>query len=314
MSDIILSLGYDTERPHGAFAESPSTRMAARQTRSAQLSYISRLNAQLDKMRVPRTFFMLGHFLERCLDDYTQDQLLDIFAPTNPLVDIQQHSHSHPIIRPPSKGETGEPVTAEEFGRDVGKANRVAEDILRVRPEGLRTPRGYDTDLSDRPDVLKVLRDEGIRFVSSDLRGVDSIDAPLTRARQPRTYEHAGVGDIVEVPSHGWQDVIFTKEKAQQLLGTQPAGPEYIVGHYTGLLDSAAKLADSGVSPVCISLCLHPWAALEYDPALNIHTQLVDGAKDRGISIASYKSVASRVRSAHVAELRSMEGAIGGLL
>ncbi|MGB5498203.1 MAG: hypothetical protein WBM77_04695, partial [Maribacter sp.] len=41
-----------------------------------------------------------------------------------------------------------------------------------------------------------------------------------------------------------------------------------------------------------IALCLHPWAAMEYDPQLEIHKRIIDSARSKGFEIKTYGQVA----------------------
>ena len=51
-----------------------------------------------DQKGAPRTFFILGHYLESCLNKYDIDSLQEVYDRNNPLVEIQQHSYSHQIF------------------------------------------------------------------------------------------------------------------------------------------------------------------------------------------------------------------------
>lgn len=285
MTQKYLSFGYDTERPYGELALSePGSEL-----RKKQIDFIRKLNTMFDQEGVPRTFFILGHYLESCLNDYDTDSLREIYNRNNPLLEIQQHSYSHPILRPIKGREEKKVITPQEFAKDVQQAGEIIEKILGVYPDGIRTPLGYHHDLSDIPEILEELHRMGVRYVSSDLRSEESLEAPLNKKRQPHDYGNIGYPTIIEIPSHGWQDPIFTQEKAFMFLMREPDSLEKIFKHYNDLLIQAN---DMDLPILSIALCLHPWAVMEYDPQLEIHKRIIDSARNKGFEIKSYGQVA----------------------
>ncbi|MFW9997540.1 MAG: polysaccharide deacetylase family protein [Candidatus Odinarchaeota archaeon] len=291
MSKVKLSLGFDVERPHGSFTESKKSI----DVRKRQITFIKKLSKLLDEEEVPRTFFILGNYLEKCLDDFSTEELRKVYDHDNKLNEIQQHTYGHPMIRNIKERADKQAVTPKEFGKDLLKANSILKDILDVSPTGIRTPFGYSRDLLDIPELLAELERLKFRYVSSDLRSENSLEAPLTVKRQPHTYYLAGYPNIVEIPSHGWQDAIFTGEMAQKFLKRKPIhNAEQIFGHYNGLLERAIDLAKRN-TVIYVSLCLHPWAMMEYDPTLRILRRTVNSAKSKNIEIISYGTVADEV-------------------
>lgn len=297
MPHVTLSFGYDTERPYGTWARGPE----GARMREAQLAMVERLNAALDDLDAPRTFFLLGDYLEQCARAVPVERLRSLYDPHHPLIDVQQHSYSHPSVRPIA-GRTGEgTVTARAFGEDVRRATRLIEELLGTRVSGMRIPRGYDEDLTSLPEVAREIRDAGLDFVSSDLRspsadGRESFEGAMTRERQPHGYDAIDLADLVELPSHGYQDAFFTADFARRVFGGPPWETERIVAHYVGLLDHARALAGPD-GEAHVSLCLHPFALLEYDPDLVVHRQLVEAARAQDVEILSYRALADRVHA-----------------
>lgn len=235
MTKKYLAFGYDTERPYGALALSEE----GREFRKGQIGFVRRMNAMFDEKDVPRTYFLLGNYLESCLLDFDKGCLRTIYNKENPLIEIQQHTYSHPIIRP-IKGRLDKHVfTPKQFGMDVKMAAELINEILGVQTFGLRTPIGYHQDLSDKPQILEELRNHGIKYVSSHLRSERTLEGPLTKDRQPHDYNNIMFPELIEIPSHGWQDVVFTKEKAKIFLEREPDGPEEIIHHYSKLFSKA---------------------------------------------------------------------------
>jgi peptidoglycan/xylan/chitin deacetylase (PgdA/CDA1 family) len=294
MAEIFLSFGYDDERPYGSWADTP----AGRELRKKNLDLVTRLTKTLDSEHMPRTFFLLGHYVERCIDDFSADTLRGIYNVDNPLNDLQQHTYSHQVFRKIPFSPDRRIITPVEFIADVKRANQVLGDILSITPKGLRTPVGYSQDLSDMPEILQGLDALRFCYVSSDLQGRGVFEAAFTADRQPHAYDNAGHPDLVEIPCHGFQDSVFTMEQATKLLNRdKPHNAEEIFVHYAEVFDKAQKMASETGNAVYVSLCMHPWAVAEYDPELKIHRRLIEDARNRGMSIISYSDVADRILS-----------------
>ena len=288
---VKISLGYDTERPYGSWAET-SEGDAFRQK---QLMFVRSLSQFLDSEHVPRTHFILGNYLDCCQRTVSKEELGEIYGKENTLMELQQHSYSHPIFRPTQESDKSA-VSTEVFIADVKKASDVIESILGVRPTGLRTPRGYERDLSDRADIILGLQSEGMMYVSSNLRSATNIDGPYTPERQPHSYAHVGFPSLIELPSHGWQDAIFAPEHAQKFLGRDPDTPDQVVAHYESLFNQASELARETQKTAYVSLCLHPWCMMQWDPRLEIHRRFIDSGRECGVKFVSYGTIADEVR------------------
>ncbi len=289
MAQKVLSLGFDTERPYGNFAYTPE----GKDLRKKQIEFVAKINEEYDKLGAPRTFFILGHYLDASLDEFSQEHLQQIYDKSNLLIELQQHSYSHLIFRP-IKGRDDAVVGAGEFIEDLSNANETIEKILDVKPDGLRVPIGYDQDMSNQTEILQGLKKLGIRYISSVTRSKDSMNAPFGKDKQPHHYGKEEYPDIAEIPSHGWQDAIFTPENTRKLLQKGPFSPKGIIEHYEGLFADARKINSDFVS---VGLSLHPWAMMEYDPKLEIHKHLIGSAREKGFEIVTYGKVADIVLS-----------------
>jgi hypothetical protein len=290
MRQKTLSLGFDTERPHGALAGTEQGKIFRRK----QLAFIGKMNERFDQAGVPRTHFILTSYLEGCRDDVGQALLRETYRKDHPLQELQQHSHSHGFMEP-LPGVNRPVLTAQEYTADLRRASELLEEILGVKPTGLRTPYGYESDLAHRPDILCGLCDIGLTYVSADLGRKDTLEGSFTAERQPHTYGHVGFPDLVEVPAHGLQDVAFTQEKAKQLFGKDqaPTAAEAF-RHYKALLEQADR---AQTERIFVALCLHPWAVMEYDPELDLLLRITDTARSKGFSLLSYGQVADAYRN-----------------
>lgn len=289
MRKLTLSLGFDDERPYGPLAQQE----AGRAFLAKKVDFIGKMNDRFNKNGVPRTHFLLASYLESARSNIGEAVLRGMYPKANPLLDLQQHSYSHGIMEP-LQGVNRPVMTSNEYIDDIAKASVLMEDILAVQPEGLRTPYGYEKDLSHRTDILSGLHRVGIRYVSSDLGMKNTLEGAMTEKRQPHTYEQMGFPDIVEVPAHGLQDVVYTKEKAKQLFGKEEApSAKEAFAHYDSVLEVAKTI---GAERVSVALCLHPWAVMEYDPELKLLLKIVESARTKGFDVRSYRQVADAMR------------------
>jgi peptidoglycan/xylan/chitin deacetylase (PgdA/CDA1 family) len=187
----ILCVGYDVER-----GDPGVTRHF--------LKAMTRIHRERN---VPCTLFITGQTLERNVDLFRS--LLD-----DPLFDLQQHTYSHLIFHEApetSDGVTriyGRNETLETVKNDIEKASQVFRTVLNHEVIGLTTPYGFFEGLKSRPDILRVLWDAGIRYVRSYLRNQYGFN-PVGVEIQPFFYQEQGFPEMLECPSHGWQDCIW---------------------------------------------------------------------------------------------------------
>ncbi len=134
------------------------------------------------KYNAPATFFIVGNLLEKDPDKYKT--FLD-----DELFDIESHTYSHKLLKDHLIGGKG--ASLEEINEEVAKANRLLETTFKKKILGLRTPWGFYKGLQGEKRILRILWENGIRFVSSELMGpFDTIPAPLT---QPYWYKKDGL-------------------------------------------------------------------------------------------------------------------------
>jgi len=279
MIQKILTIGFDTETPVGVGIHKS-------ELRKHQVNFLHKLNSVYDREATPRTFFVLGKYLEDCLGDFSESDLQEALSTRNKLTEIQQHSYSHIVFKENNFGKAL--VSLSEFRQDLQRAGDVIEKILKIRTNGLRTPYGYENDLVGEPEHLRVLQELSINYVSSQLRSKNTIYNPLQKSTQPHRYSQAGYHDIWEVPSHGWQDVIFTREKARKYRVRYDDMICDVAGHYEKLFKEADKI---NLPTVVVSLCFHPWAVREYDSDLGIHRRIIASARDVGFDIMTYQGM-----------------------
>jgi len=139
---------------------------------------------------------------------------------------------------------------------------------------GLRTPFGFYRGLRDRPDRLQLLRDAGIRYVSSWLRNEEN--ANPTPWVQPFAYAEEGYGDILEIPAQFWLDGIWFDAHGWDQGDRFRAALEQAV-------DEAVE------RDLVFGVCLHDWTVLSADEeGTGWIRGLLARARERGAEIVSY--------------------------
>ena len=262
-SNVVLMLGFDCDRPRDAFIVSKEgSEMAERKINSIQ-----QISNVLNKLKLPRTFFICGHFLRSMNYKYGSEKLKNIFDIENKLVEIADHSYSHNVLkkivtRPDKIPMTPEKVF-EEYQLNTSIFNEIFEILIPHR--GFRTPLGHYQGLIGETSLLNKMKEAGVKYISSDLRGYnDSINAPLIypdgNPRQPYYYKNK----ILEIPSMGWQDVIFSPYvshvgKFEIIPDDVPFSYEKIIEYYTKIISEAKKISENSGKPYFLGLCQHPY-------------------------------------------------------
>lgn len=291
MNSINLSFGFYSEMPYGKLAETN----VGKEARIKELDITSRINHLFDSFKASRTYFMLGDFLEKSKAHVGEESLKEIYNVENPLIEVSQHTQTHVIFRAISRRNDKKAVSHDEFIDDVIKANETIRKVLNTTPKGLGTPLGYHHDMSDVPKLVKRLKEIGIGYISSDLRNEQTTEGILTAQRQPHKYKNINIPDVVEIPSHGFQDTIFIPYKAKAY-GVSVLSKTEIIEHYLTLFNQAKEIS-YGSGDIFIALCLHPWAISQYDPNLEVLKNIITTSMDKKINILSYNEIADKVRT-----------------
>jgi len=268
-----LLIGYDTES--GVVPEA-SRRPISIFRRGIEA--IMRIHVELE---APATIFLVGRTLAagarylKPLLDYP-----DLF-------DFQQHTYSHVLLktivakdkensayarRPTERYVEG--GSLQVIRKEVKDANKALKKYLDVTCLGIRGPYGYYRGLSDRPDILEILHEEGIRFTSTYLRNQDDWQ-PVPIEVQPFWYELQGFPDILEIPAQGWQDCMW-----RDINGWTK----------TEKFEKYLELTLDGVKRKNCTwgTCFHDWAVTKGDPGAVTMRKFIQYAKKRQIRIVSY--------------------------
>jgi len=238
------------------------------------------------KHQMPATFFIVGKTLEANPKEYRK--LLD-----DPLFEVASHTYSHRMLRDhPWCG----PVASPEGVRDeVVLGVEWVEKVFERKCKGIRPGCSFEDGLVGAPEVLKLVRQTGLRYVSSKAWGRDySLPAPLS---QPFRYAQDGFPDIWEIPCHGWHENLLKDHNRwgpKRLTLWPPEMPEAIP---TGFLKSPEeefalnrvfleKAHREGLS--FVSLIWHPWSLRQFDPEMRMLDLTFQHVRDLGLAPTMY--------------------------
>ncbi len=254
----VLLIGYDVE----------STKL------DITAEFLRKADALHQELDAPATLFIVGRTLEANRTEFGR-------LVQHPLFDLQQHTYSHVLLKTvcmerDGKVEVFPGGNLEQIREEVSRTNQVFREELGLGCQGLTGPFGYYRGLSDRPDVLRVLYEEGIRFTRTYGRNEKDFQ-PLSFAVQPFWYKPQGFPEILEIPFQGWQDVYLRERYGWD------NSQEYI-DHLKG--DCEAVCALDGVW----SYCTHDWSSLRADPELRYIRELVRHARAQGMRIMTHKA------------------------
>jgi hypothetical protein len=222
---------------------------------------------------VPGTLFVCGRTLLHALDDLKRTRATGLF-------DVQQHTYSHLPFR--DIHYDGGPGTLAvipaspplALREEVALTSRLLRAHLGVECVGIRPCFGYHRGLRERPDLLGLLRDCGIRYTTS--WGRNEENGNPTPWVQPFTYEDEGYPDLLEIPFQFWLDVVWFDQHGYE------TGPQ--------LLDALKGAVDHVVEhDLVYAACFHDWVMLaSAEEQVGWLRGFLAYAKERGAEVLTY--------------------------
>jgi peptidoglycan/xylan/chitin deacetylase (PgdA/CDA1 family) len=221
---------------------------------------------------VPATLFVTGETLERNVD--ALGALVG-----DPLFDLQQHTYSHKplktlVQRSPRGTELILGASLERTRDEVSRTSELLASLLGVRCTGLTGPYTYYRGLADRPDILQVLDECGIRFLRTYGRNEHDWQ-PVSFDVQPFRYSLQGFPHLLEYGIQGWADCLLREE-----LGWED--------HDGYLAELRRNLDLIRERDLVWSYLQHDWSSLRGDPGMTLTETLLRDVRDRGISSQRY--------------------------
>ncbi len=157
---------------------------------------------------VPFTTFVTGKTLLQNVEPYRR-----AVKRLGKLIDVEQHTYSHvqfkDVLWTPSPGNVIKyPAgTLELLRQEVKSGGEAIKATLGFDCCGIRTPFCYWQGLRGEPEKLKILRENGMKFVSSFARNRKG--GQPTPWVQPYVYAAEGFPELVELPVQNWFDGIW---------------------------------------------------------------------------------------------------------
>ncbi len=226
------------------------------------------------ELNAPCTFFICGRTLENNIEAFQA-----VKAEYGDLFDFQQHTYSHVLLKTVfQENEHGKTVfrggTLGQIREQVERASELLKEHLDINCIGLTGPYGYYRGLSDRPDILEIIHELGIRFIRTYARNEHDWQ-PLSLDIQPYWYEPQGFGDILECPIQGWQDCIMRGE----------IGWDNRAGYLAAVKENLDYIAEHNLA---WGYAQHDWSSIREDPDMSITRGMIEYALDKGVEVKSY--------------------------
>lgn len=273
-----MLIGYDVE---------------AREDNPITGSFLTRVQAIHDALGVPATLFIVGQTLERWVPAFQA-------IARDPLFDLQQHTYSHQLLKTIhiNDGKSTRLVrgaTLPQIREEVRKTTDLLRTHLGVECIGITGPWCYYRGLRDRPDILEILWEEGIRFTRTDGRNAADYH-PVSLDLQPYWYDDQGFPGILEIPIHGWHDCVIRRE----VLGWEDL--DGYVASVTPYIEAVAA------HDTVFSLCQHDWSSPQNDPDMRATEAILRYALDHGVRLMTYQDYYQEAREARSSNVYAING------
>jgi len=271
----IMLIGYDVE---------------ARGAEDVTPRFLEQAKVLHNRLGVPATLFIVGQTLEQWVPEFQAIAMDTLF-------DLQQHTYSHQLLKTVHIDDgksirVVRGVSLEETREEVRKTSELLHRHLGIECVGLTGPWCYYRGLRDRPDILEVLWQEGIRFTRTDGRNEHDWH-PVSMDLQPYWYEALGFPRMLEIPIHGWHDCVIRAE----VLGWEDL---------EGYMESVKPYIDRAASEDKVfSLCQHDWSSIREDPEMHATERLIRYAEAQGVRFMTYRAYYEEYKHAGATVLTS---------
>ena len=246
------------------------------------------------RQKMPATFFVVGQLLER--DGAAYREILD-----DPLFEIASHTYSHKLLR--DHGIFGPAAPDAEIREEILRGVRCVEDTFNRKCLGLRPGCSFADGLRGAPKVLEVIREAGLRYVSSQAWGRDwTLPAPLN---QPFRYAADGFPDLWELPCHGWHENLLKDNNGSgpaRITLWPPDMPEAIPLDFVKTPEEEFAVNNrvfidraSEQDLPFVSLIWHPWSLDRFDPDMRMLDTTFSYVREKGLQVGTYADLLREV-------------------
>lgn len=243
------------------------------------------------RAQLPATFNICGGLLEQAGPRYAELLRDDLF-------DVHSHTFSHMLLKRTAAAEP--PVDLAQARRELTRTAELLREHLGVTRPGLRTPNGFYRGLRGETQILALLDELDIPFVSSDLRGPqETVPAPPT---EPYWYAEDGFPDLLELPAHDWHDNVLKGHPPLICMwppvlpwgypARAPQTPEEEFEIYRRGLHGARELGMTFYSPA-----MHPWSVYRFSPEARTVALILDEVARIGVPVTTYSAMDAELRA-----------------
>ena len=245
------------------------------------------------RYQMPATFFIVGKTLEANPAEYRA--ILD-----DPLFEIASHTYSHRMLR--DHPFCGPAVPADKRRKEIFQGKAVVESVFERPCLGVRPGCSFDNGLRGAPDVLQLLKEAGLHYISSLAWGPDySLPALLT---EPFKYAEDGYPELWELPCHGWHENLLKDNNRwgpRRITLWPPAMPEAIPPGFLSTPEEEFAInrvflekAVAEDKPF-VSLIWHPWSLNAFDPEMKMLELTFDHVRELGLRPCTYADLRHQV-------------------
>lgn len=272
----ILVLGYDWER----YQKHPNNEKSKKESLKG-LKAIINAHREYNK---PLTIYVVGRMLElketlTLFQDITRKY-------SNDFLDIQQHTYAHTLIK--DHAFKGKGLSLDELKVDITKATNLIQKWSDKKVIGMHSAQSFYKGMQGEVKRLQILWECGIRFISSDGRGMgEKAPAPWKdengNFRQPYFYRNEGYPELLEIPNQGYSDNYY--KGLSKYSDIEPMTPEEELDAQTRNMEVALK-HNLVFVPV-----QHPWSIAKKDPNTTVIKGMLSFAIEKGIEVMSAKQL-----------------------
>lgn len=293
---VRVMIGLDCDRPRGSIlGTDDGCRMA-----NVKMLSLERIGKKLDKLKMPRTYFICGQFLESMVAQFGESRVRQAFSPDCSLSEIADHTYTHNVMKAIPTRPDKEPIHYERVAEEYNLNTELFGDVFRqdLSKRGMRAPLGHHQGVSSESQLIATLDACGVIYISSDLRDENhSLNPPLVDSLGNPRQPYRVTGNLVEIPSHGWQDTVFGGQTKTPIFESAPSTYSEILASYATLFTGAKKIANGTGKEFYLGLVNHPYNISYYDPSDRFFEDLKEIADELGVGFCHYRTARDKTVS-----------------
>lgn len=243
------------------------------------------------RLRAPATFCICGALLEQAGPRYAELLRGELF-------DVHSHTYTH--MRLKRAHECEPPVDLAQARDEIERTAALLERHLGVSNPGLRTPGGFYRGLRGATELLALLAELEVPFVSSDARGPqETVPSPLT---EPYWYAEDGFPHLLELPAHDWHENVLKGHNPVPCMwppvlpwgypSRPPRTPEEEFEVYRRSLHAVSEMSLTYYSPP-----MHPWSVYRFNPEARTVALMLEEVRRIGMPVTTFSAVQRELRA-----------------